>query len=191
MKIKNVLCRNLTALLILVGFAEISPVFSAGFQINLASPATLKNWRSLQSLDDASLTQTWTRHNNKGKGLGHFHWTWRLGWLHACAKSNASICPAIYAAGLKDDAMVVRTKTVQIIGKRYEQRSDKTLLTSLEKTFSDKRNFRKGQSLRVQRDVLYALKKLGGTEAHDLSIRLTKKDPELRDYVEKLHKKAI
>ena len=43
----------------------------------------------------------------------------------------------------------------------------------------------------IQRDILYAMKKIGGPQAKQLALKLVEKDKSLTQYAQKLYKTAM
>ena len=112
-------------------FSPISLANSKTFNINVQTPAEMRTWKALMELNPVQQVATWNSYKASKIALKDLHWTWRLGWMQICQTSNAEVCPAILAEGLKDNALLVRNKAVRIIGERYENRGESGVLIAL------------------------------------------------------------
>ena len=133
----------------------------------------------------------WKYQTNLGKSLSDWHWTWRIGWIKSCSKASdikSEHCSEVIKQGKNDKALVVRSEVVNYLSSVYSGSGNSKAVAELEGLFKDKRNQRAGKPLYIQKQIIYALKGIGGHRASKSASNLAKSHPEIANYYEKLEK---
>jgi hypothetical protein len=131
---------------------------------NTGAPST-QSWQTFFQMSSEQRAALWQSQVRLGKKLGQWAWQWRLGWLRACAQDKADFCADLLSAGLRDNALVVRSEAATILGRTFAGSGNKDALNLLLKAGGDPRNMRGGKPLFVQQRILWAIKQIGGGNA--------------------------
>lgn len=156
--------------------------------VDIKSEPSQKDWQYFHEFDRDNIDKLWKYFAKQGHNLGDWVWQWRLGWIQVCAASDAGCCREIMESGLFDKAMVVRAEAATKIGEKFSGQKNAHTINLLKKAYSDKRNYRKGKPLFVQRRILHALKSIGGDYAMDTGRSLAKVEKSTNLYWEKISK---
>ena len=140
------------------------------------------DWQTFMQASDESRLKLWTYQTNRGRHLHDWSWGWRLGWVRACGRSEATFCAGVLQEALLDKAVVVRAEAASALGRRYEQSANPAVVRLLAEAYGNSRNLRRGKPLFVQRRILYALHQIGGDSALELGGTLAATDPSAMAY---------
>jgi hypothetical protein len=181
------------------------PIWSSSFAVNspnkaeeikissfdIKTNAEEQDWKYFFASKANWRFSLWSYQKNLGKSLKDWHWTWRIGWIKSCKKASdikLEHCAEIISQGANDQALVVRSEVVNYLAEVYAGTEDQKIISQLKKSFEDKRNVRAGKPLYIQKQILYALKNVGGRRAVQTASNLATMHPETAAYYEKLEK---
>lgn len=153
---------------------------------DITSAPSKADWRYLIHAPDQVRLQIWEKHAKIGKGLQHWNWGWRLGWVRVCGESDLLLCRQILQQALFDKALVVRSEAAVHVGLRYAGSADPTIVTLLERAFGNKQNLRGGRPLFVLQRILYALYQIGDEQQRERAQTLAAQYRETRSYWQRL-----
>jgi len=134
-------------------------------QFDIALEPSPADWRFFLKSPEGARAQLWQYHQKRGKGLGHWAWGWRLGWVRVCGTSTAAYCGAVLRDALFDKALVVRAEAATRVGRRFAGKADAGAVKLLAEAYKNPKNLRGGRPLFVQNRILFALKQIGGAAA--------------------------
>ena len=126
-----------------------------------------------------------------GVSFEDWHWTWRIGWIKSCKRAEdiqLKHCQKIIERGAKDNALVVRSETVTFLSEVHAGSKDQKIVKILENIFRDERNIRNGKPLYIQKQIVYALKNIGGQRASKAAEELATKYAETKRYLKSIDK---
>ncbi|MCY4380303.1 MAG: hypothetical protein OXC40_01865 [Proteobacteria bacterium] len=110
----------------------------------------------------------WYQHTSQGHALASWHWGWRIAWVKACGQKQyfkSRLCREIIQASETDQALVVRSQTVEVYHALFHNSQNKHVINKLAKMYTNPRNFRRGQPLYISQEIISAIKGIGGNHS--------------------------
>lgn len=159
------------------------PVEIKNFDIR--SSAQDSDWNYFFSAKPKWRLSLWEYHQKLDNNLADWHWTWRIGWIKACTKKEdlqLKHCKEVIKQGIKDKALVVRAEIVAHLSTIYGGTQNSEIVELLKSLYQDNRNNRNGEPLYIQKQIIYALKDIGGTKAAKTAAVLAKSHPITESY---------
>jgi hypothetical protein len=89
-------------------------------------------------------------------------------------------------AALHDQALVVRAEAATRIGRKFEATQNRAVIDLLAGSYRQPRNTRHGKPLFIQQRILFAIHRIGGSEAEKMGLRLAESHPVSLAYWNKL-----
>ena len=144
-------------------------------------------WQLFMSSSDKWRRRLWKAQESRGKTLKDWSWGWRIGWLKVCTtQSDAGWCKNLLRQGLLDKALVVRAEAVATIGRRWWGTGNREMLSLLVEAYKNKKNYRGGKPLYIQKRILFAINGIGGQGSGLVAKRLAEATKETQTYWKKL-----
>jgi hypothetical protein len=156
---------------------------------DIKSSAGEKDWTYFFAAKASWRLSLWKYQENLGNSLDNWHWTWRIGWVKVCDKKTdikLEHCKKAMTQARTDNALVVRAELVNLLGTKFIGTENTEVIRTLKKMYSDKRNSRAGKPLYIQKQIIYAIKSVGGDFANETASILAKSHPEIASYYMKL-----
>lgn len=156
---------------------------------NIKESASENDWQHFFASQPKWRFSLWKYQEKLGHNLSSWHWTWRIGWIKSCRNSsdfNLPHCSKIIAQGSDDNALVVRSEVVEVLANLHAGSENTDAVEMLEKIYKDKRNSRAGKPLYIQKQIIYAIKAIGGSRATSAAANLAKSHPDVALYYDKL-----
>lgn len=156
---------------------------------DIKAAASEKDWTYFFAAKSSWRLSLWKYQEGLGHNLKNWHWTWRIGWVKACKKpsdTNLEHCKKAMKQAQNDKALVVRSELVSLLGAKYAGSESSEVIETLKKMYEDKRNTRSDKPLYIQKQIVYAIKSVGGSFANETASILAKSHPEIASYYMKL-----
>lgn len=144
-----------------------------------------KSWQEFFETSEQIRQKLWNSKKKQGFQLKDWSWQWRLAWVRACSISQQLYCGQILADALKDSALVVRSESASLIGRRFAGSANPLALQLLKDAYHDQRNYREGRPMFVQYRILAAIHAIDPGNA-SLLHSLSKNSQETRHFATKL-----
>ena len=147
-------------------------------------PLASKDWTYFKTKSFYWKTEFWNYHKSLKTKFSSWHWVWRMAWVQACAekqKMQSKTCRDIFDAAQKDDALVVRSEVVTILGGLYEGTESEEVVKRLDQIYQDPRNYRNGTALFIVHNIYNSLQKVGGTAGIKLSAKMIEEHPKIKN----------
>ena len=123
---------------------------------------------------------------SRSKTLKDWSWGWRIGWLKVCTtQSDAGWCKNLLRQGLLDKALVVWQKRWRPSGVAGGA-GNREMLSLLVEAYKNKKNYRGGKPLYIQKRILFAINGIGGQGSGLVAKRLAEATKETQTYWKKL-----
>lgn len=148
----------------------------------------VKDWRYFMQLPEPEKDSLWVHFTKEKKQLKDWSWSWRMAWVKSCRTGSNTRCHPILNQALVDEALVVRTEAVKVVGERFQQSKSKVVAKALYTVFKNKGNYHHGVPLQIQQNILFSLHQVGGPEALTTARKLAATDPTLKTYWAKLQR---
>ena len=91
-------------------------------------------------------------------------------------------CIQVIDQGERDTALVVRSEVVKLLETVHKGSEDTKAIERLQRMFSDSRNLRAGKPLYIQKQILYAIRVIGGKHAVKTASNMAKSHPDIASY---------
>lgn len=156
---------------------------------NITQAASQEDWSYFKQSSFAWKQEFWDYHRGLKRDLTSWHWVWRIGWVQSCDTlkyMQDKRCQEIMQSAEKDKALVVRSAAVVNYQKVYRGSETSDVVKRLESMFHDQRNFKNGRPLYIAKQIVYAIKEVGGEYSLTVASNLAKSHPQIDNYYQKI-----